>query len=193
MCIFNYMHGLVSRRAQSSTISSQALGLPLRDHLMAVWRADTIVCRFDSTGARTWSQRWGGSDDEQAESVAIDGSGYIYVTGRFSSGSFSLLSTTTLTNKESDGGKYDIYVARFSYGSSLSLNWVKTFGGADDDLAGALVTDGTGVYVCGSFDSTSMAIVTGKTLTNSDSSSGSSTDAWVARLGASDGTVSHGP
>lgn len=149
------------------------------------------MCRFDSSGVRTWSSRWGGSEDEQAESVAIDDSGYIYVTGRFSSISFSLLSTTTLTNKYTSGGRYDIYVARFSYGSSLSLNWVKTFGGADDDLAGALVTDGTGVYVCGSFDSTSMAI--GTTLTNSDTSSGSTTDAWVARLGASDGTVSHGP
>lgn len=159
---------------------------------MALWRVDAILGRFDTTGVRTWSSRWGGSDDEQAESVAIDDSGYIYVTGRFSSSSFNLLSSTNrLTNKDTEGGKYDIYVARFSYVSSLAVNWVKTFGGDDDDLAGALVTDGTGVYVCGSFDSTSMAI--GTTLTNSDSSSGSSTDAWVARLGASDGTVSHGP
>lgn len=88
-------------------------------------------------------------------------------------------------------GRFDVYVARLAYGTTFSADWATAYGGSYHEHVGGLVTDGTGVYVCGSFDSTSMS-VNGVTLDNTDTSNNVA-DAWVARLVASSGDVSLAP
>ncbi|NIO27869.1 MAG: T9SS type A sorting domain-containing protein [Candidatus Latescibacteria bacterium] len=44
---------------------------------------DIYVAKFDSGGNHIWSQRFGDSDDQLAESVVADGSGNVVVTGYF--------------------------------------------------------------------------------------------------------------
>ena len=45
--------------------------------------ADIFLCKFDSASIFQWAHTWGGSDYAFGSSVAIDGSGNIYVAGDF--------------------------------------------------------------------------------------------------------------
>ena len=103
-----------------------------------------------------WGTYFGGSGWEDARSVAVDGSGNVFVVGRTSSSDFPLANP--------GGGEYydgtlgdpnvplisnDAFIAKF-LGSNLSLVWSTYFGGINSDLAYSVAVDGSGnVFVVG--------------------------------------------
>jgi uncharacterized delta-60 repeat protein len=104
---------------------------------------DLLVAKLDSSGTLLWSRALGGTDTDQAYSVAVDSTDNIIVAGR--------------TN--SDGaGNYDLLTAK--YNSSGTLLWDKTLGGSGSDY-------GYGIGI----DSADNIIITG--LCNSDGAGGS--------------------
>ena len=94
---------------------------------------DMFIAKFSPQGAILWAKGVGGAYDDAAQSVSIDSSDNIIVTGYFNS--TVNFDGTTLTNS----GGTDIFVAKFS--PSGSLTWVKSFGGVSQDWGRAVTVD----------------------------------------------------
>ena len=43
---------------------------------------DVFVSKLDSSGNLVWAKSFGGTNEDQSESVAVDSSGNVYTTGR---------------------------------------------------------------------------------------------------------------
>lgn len=70
---------------------------------------DLFVVKFDAAGTMLWAKSAGGSNGDDAQSVATDASGNIYVAGRYYSSSI-VFGSSTLTN--SSANKNDIFLAK---------------------------------------------------------------------------------
>jgi len=98
---------------------------------------DYATIKFNSAGVQQWVVRYNGTGDywDEAYSIAVDGSGNVYVAGR------------------SWGGVYSEYnYATIKYNSAGVQEWVRRYNGPgnDYDRANFMAVDGTGnVYVTG--------------------------------------------
>jgi hypothetical protein len=106
-----------------------------------------------------WAVKAGGTSEDQAFGLGVDGSGNAYLAGNFYS-SPANFGGISLINK----GSADAFVAKFS--NAGSVIWAKSFGAEGDDEAFSLACDTSGnSYVCGWFTSTNIDFGTGP-LTN---------------------------
>ena len=99
---------------------------------------DYCTIKYNSAGVQQWVARYNGAGNsvDEAYSIAIDGSGNVYVTGK-SWGGYGI--------------SYDYCTIK--YNSSGSLQWVARYNGPGDstDVAWSIALDGSGnVYVTGS-------------------------------------------
>ncbi|MFH0893933.1 MAG: T9SS type A sorting domain-containing protein [Bacteroidota bacterium] len=96
-----------------------------------------------------WAKKAGGSGEESGVSVCIDGTGNVYLAGRFSSPSI-VFGSTTLTN--SSPGTSDVFLVKYS--SAGNVIWARSASGSDFDGATAVSVDPSGnVYMTGLFTS----------------------------------------
>jgi hypothetical protein len=99
-----------------------------------------------------WGTYFGGSNRDEASSVAVDGSGNVFVVGYTSSPSNFPLADPgggAYYDDTYNGGTSDAFIAKF-LGSNLSLVWSTYFGGSDWDAATGVAVDGSGdVFVVG--------------------------------------------
>jgi len=123
---------------------------------------DFVTIKYHS-GAELWVKRFNGAgnDNDIANSVIIDGSGNVYVTG------------------ESDGNGSGKDYATIKYNSGGIEQWVKTYNGPENgnDRANSIAVDGSGnVYVTGESDGSGLL---GDFLTIGYNSAG--VEQWVKR------------
>ena len=98
-----------------------------------------------------WAFGVGNTLAETANSVAVDGSGNVYITGTFQ-GTVDFDPSGGTSNLTS-AGNTDVYFAKYS--SSGVLTWAKNIGGTGADVSNGIVVDGSGnVYITGYFNST---------------------------------------
>jgi hypothetical protein len=102
---------------------------------------DIFLARYSSTGGFLWSKGIGGSLDDVAKSVAVDGGGNVIVTGNFASASVDF-GGGALTN--TSGGGADIFLAKYS--AAGAHVWSKQFGGTQSLAENAydVATDAAG-------------------------------------------------
>jgi Ca2+-binding RTX toxin-like protein len=119
----------------------------------------------------------GGTGDEAANNVALDGAGNLYVTGPTTSPDFPATGIDTTAN----GGSDDAYVAKVKADGS-GLAYAAYIGGSDYEQAINIAVDAAGAaYVCGSTGSSEgegFPVTTGPDVTYN----GGPQDAWIAKL-----------
>ena len=113
---------------------------------------DVFFAKYNSSGALAWVKNVGGSNtSDVGYSIAVDGSGNVYVTGLFQ-GTVDFdpgAGTTNLTS----AGDGDVFFAK--YNSSGALVWAKNVGGSNNDVGYSIAVDGSSnVYVTGYFQGT---------------------------------------
>ena len=111
---------------------------------------DIFVAKYGTDGTLAWAKKAGGTSDDYAAGIAVDGNGKIYVTGLFNGPATFGAGETNQTTLNTSIGSWDIFVA--NYGTDGTLTWVKQAGGSGDVLWPTPAVDGNGnIYVTGSF------------------------------------------
>jgi hypothetical protein len=107
---------------------------------------DAFVTKLDPSGNIEWNAFLGGSGDDEATSVAVDGGGNSYLSGN--SGSAWGCSPSTCTMRAYSWGT-DAFVAKLS--ESGDLSWNAFLGGNEEDTGERLLVDEAGTaHVVGS-------------------------------------------
>ena len=110
---------------------------------------DMFIVKYNNSQNVLWAKNSIGTGTDYASSIAIDVSGFIYVTGYFNSpniafGNFNI-TNTSLTPSGSNG--YDLYLVKYnSLGTEL---FVKIVGGKHNEKGYSVATDNSGVYITG--------------------------------------------
>jgi len=137
---------------------------------------DAFVTKLNTSGGGpVYSTYLGGSGDDQAWGIAVDGSGAAYVAGQTSSANFPLANAIQAAN---GGGTYDAFVTKLNAGGGGPV-YSTYLGGSGEDDAWGLAVDGSGsVYVTGQTASADFP-----TTSPLQGVSGGGSDAFVAKLG----------
>ncbi len=110
--------------------------------------SDVFINKLDNSGNFIWAKRIGGGSDERANSLALDASGNVYVTGYFygtidfdpGAGTFTM----------SSAGFADIFILKLDAAGNFA--WAKKMGGNKGDFGDDISIDGAGnVYTVGQF------------------------------------------
>jgi hypothetical protein len=121
------------------------------EYLSAIGALDVFVQKMDTSGQFVWAKSFGGSFDDQSNSVTIDPLGNILTTGWFwETVDFNPgIATEELTSQ----GANDIFVHKFD--ASGNFMWVKSFGSSSYDKGFSIAVNASGsIYTTGSFRET---------------------------------------
>ncbi|MFA6128646.1 MAG: SBBP repeat-containing protein, partial [Bacteroidales bacterium] len=102
---------------------------------------DLFFAKYDPSGNYLWAKRAGGSLYEVGNSINIDNSGNIYLSGPFMSpdADFDPGAGTAVL---STAGGYDMFLAKYDAGGNYL--WAKRTGGSADEIGGEIEIDGSG-------------------------------------------------
>jgi hypothetical protein len=99
---------------------------------------DIFITKYSSSGERLWTELLGGSDTDVANSIAIDSSGDIYITG----------GTDSNLDGHTNSGCHDIFIAKYS--SSGDKLWTKLLEASSCDYGYSIVVDSSdNIYMIG--------------------------------------------
>jgi hypothetical protein len=100
----------------------------------------------------SWAKGMGGTANEYANSIQLDGSNNTYITGNFA-GTADFDPGAGVANLNGHANFFDIFIAR--YDNAGNYIWAKNIGGRGDDVANSLKLDtGGNLYITGSFEDT---------------------------------------
>jgi hypothetical protein len=98
---------------------------------------DAFIAKFSGSNlSRFWCTYFGGNSDDEAYSVAVDGSGNVFVVGwTTSTSNFPLWNPGGgAYYQNTNNGGYDAFIAKFS-GSNLSRVWSTYYGGSSTEYS----------------------------------------------------------
>lgn len=100
---------------------------------------DAVIAKFDPSGSLLWSTYFGGSGNERAVAVAVDGEGNIYVVGTTTSPDLPVAGAF----QSSKAAGSDAFIAKFS--AAGQRLWATYYGGNGDEVATGVVVDAQGL------------------------------------------------
>jgi hypothetical protein len=107
---------------------------------------DAFVASYSTTGATQWIAQLGTGAADEANGIALDGAGGVYVVG----------STSGALDGNTNAGGVDAFVAK--YDAAGALQWARQLGSDGDDYGTAVAVDHSGnVYVAGYSNSSFVA------------------------------------
>jgi hypothetical protein len=144
---------------------------------------DVFITKLNSTGsALVYSTYIGGSYDDRAYSIAIDGSGNAYITGKTLSTDYDIIPGAF---QSTNGGDYDVFVTKLN-STGTALIYSTYMGGTNYDVGLGIAVDVSGnAYITGYTASTDYDITTGAFQTTNG---GGTYDVFVTKL-SSTGTA----
>lgn len=89
---------------------------------------DFVVLKFNSFKNLVWSTFFGGTTDDYAQSLTIDGTNNVYISGQVNSIDFPIQNLSGAYNRTSMGGTYDCSLSKFN--TSGTLVWSTYIGGS---------------------------------------------------------------
>jgi Beta-propeller repeat len=118
-------------------------------------RKDAFLAVLDPSGSRlAWSTYFGGTGEDSAAAIALDGAGNIHLAGMTDSPDLPLFDPTQIRN----GGSGDAWTATWTHDGSALL-FATCFGGSGTDYAAAIASDAGGnVYVAGTTNSPDLPV-----------------------------------
>ena len=138
---------------------------------------DDFVVKFNSSGARQWATYYGGSGDDFGGTIALDGSGNIYLAGTTKS---SAGIATAGSFRDTYIGGYDAFLVKFS--SAGVRKWATYYGGTGDDFAWGVATDRSGNVCISGQTKSDTGIASGTAFQDTMGSSGVAYDAFLAKF-----------
>lgn len=106
---------------------------------------DVFIVKFNSTGVRQWCTYFGGTLNDEADALTIDGSGNVIVCG-YTESTSSI--ATAGTHQSTTDGSGDGYLVKFN--SNGVRQWGTYYGGTvDQDGFFSVATSGTDIYAGG--------------------------------------------
>lgn len=141
--------------------------------------ADAYVAKVNATGtALLYAGYIGGSSEDLAFGIAVDGAGYAHIVGQTSSdeNSFPVIGGPDLIY---NGGAYDTFIAKLNP-AGTTFGYVSYLGGTGDDLSAAVAIDNAGnAYAVGTTTSNqaSFPVVVGPDLIHNGGE-----DVFVAKI-----------
>jgi hypothetical protein len=109
--------------------------------------ADVFLAKFDAAGNEEWSKRFGDALDEEVTGMAVDGAGYILLTGRFK----GMVDFGGGPLAEVCAGLGDLFIVKFD--PQGTHQWSKSFCLSGDARAASIAADSKGnVLLTGHFD-----------------------------------------
>ncbi len=97
---------------------------------------DVFVRKYDAEGNEVWTRQFGSSNLDIARGISLDSTG-VYVAGQ----------TRGALPGQTGAGGDDAFVRK--YDADGNEVWTLQFGSSENDIAGAISVDSTGVYVVG--------------------------------------------
>src|SRR5690554_1682159 len=137
--------------------------------------SDAFLAKFNSHGMRIWSTYIGGSGDDVATSVSVNGLFEIFITG-YTTSNDSLASDGAF--QPENAGETDAFVAKFD--STGTRIWTTFLGGAGADTTTACVADTSNNVYIGGYTNSGEWLSNGEIEPQYPFSGG--TDAFIARL-----------
>jgi hypothetical protein len=137
---------------------------------------DAFVTKLNPGAALVYSTYLGGSGYDEADGIAVDGAGNVYVTGETASVDFPTVNPV----QPAFGGSADVFVAKLNSAGS-ALVYSTYVGGSGPDSASAVALDSLGdAYIAGRTSSSDFPTVNAFQPSNG----GSPIDAFVTKLNA---------
>jgi hypothetical protein len=121
-------------------------------NLTSIGNGDIFISKLDFFGNFIWAKSVGGTADDASNSIAVDASSNIYITGRFV-GTVDFDPDTGVYNLSSIGGFGNIFISKFD--SSGHFIWAKQIGGAFSNSGLSIALDESeNVFTTGFFSGT---------------------------------------
>ncbi len=112
--------------------------------------SDIYIQKLDASGSLLWVKTIGGSDNEEAKDVEIDGQGNIYVTGYYS-GTVNFSASFSNPQNRTAVGRKELYLLKLD--TNGNFIWVRTWpsNSSSSDLIGTGITldDSGNIYLSG--------------------------------------------
>ena len=144
---------------------------------------DAYVALIEADGTVAWGKSLGGTGDDQATGVDFGPSNKVYVTGYFSDTADVDFDPSTTTNVTSAGWQ-DVFFGKITPGGTV--NWVKTWGGVNNDIPNDLVIDQSAnrIYIGGYLGNTASDYDpgSGTVLIGGTSGGQGGQDSWISKF-----------
>ena len=112
---------------------------------------DAFIQKFDSAGNFLWAKQIGGNQWDQSNSITLDASQNVYITGYFTE--TADFNPGKETENLTSAGYQDIFVQKLN--TNGDFIWAKRIGGADGDESKSIAVDNAGnVFITGFFRET---------------------------------------
>ncbi len=131
--------------------------------------SDGLIIKYDAEGEVEWAKSFGGSSNEQINSVASTSDGGYIAGGYFCSSSIDFGNSITLKNNSTTSYSDGLII---KYDAEGEVEWTDSFGGSSYDGINSVAETSDGGYIVGGYFYSSTIEVDGHTLTSNGSYDG---------------------